>query len=63
MKEKKKSLKWARNLSQVIQRQHIASISFLVGREKSMPKRALDNALGDVKRAVCFARAAGITHD
>ena len=44
----------------MIQRQPIASISFLVGREKSMPTRALDKALGDVKRAVGFARAAGI---
>lgn len=47
----------------MIQRQPIASISFLVGREKSMPTRALDKALGDVKRAVGFARAAGIILD
>lgn len=57
------SLKWARNLSQVIQRYPIASISFLVGRAKSVPTRALDKALGDVKRAVGFARAAGIILD
>lgn len=47
------------NLNQEIQRPSIASPSFLVGGEKSVPARALDNVQGDVKRAAGFTRAAG----
>lgn len=54
----KNGLQCTSNLSQVIQKQPIASMSFLDGREKSVPARTLDNALGDVTRAVGFARAA-----